>query len=69
MPIKLGEKIVLYDLKELAEKLNITPIILKGYLKNGELKGHKIGTKWYVLEENIRDFFYQYEKIQEKKRR
>ncbi len=56
MPVQLGN-LVLYSLLELSEKLGITSTTLRSYLKNGKLKGQKMGTKWFVSEESLRAFF------------
>ena len=46
----------LYDLKELSEKLEVTQRTLLTYLKEGRLKGVKIGGKWKVTEDNLQKF-------------
>ncbi len=56
MPIKIGE-IVLYDVIELSKKLNVTPITLRSYMKAGKLTGRKVGGKWFVSEESLKDYF------------
>lgn len=56
MPIKLGE-ITLYDIMELSKKLNVTPTTLRSYMKKGRLKGQKVGGRWMISEEGLKDFF------------
>lgn len=56
MPIKIGD-IVLYDVLELSKKLDVTPITLRSYMKAGKLTGRKVGGKWYVSEESLKDYF------------
>jgi len=58
MPIKLGS-ITLFDIMELAKKLDLNPATLRGYIKSGKLKGQKVGTKWYISEDSLREFFGQ----------
>ena len=58
MPIKLGS-ITLFNIMELAKKIDLTPATLRGYIKTGKLKGQKVGTKWYVSEDSLREFFGQ----------
>lgn len=58
MPIKLGS-ITLFNIMELAKKLDLNPATLRGYIKTGKLKGQKVGTKWYVSEDSLREFFGQ----------
>ena len=56
MPIKLGS-IVLYTTKELTRKLDITSVTLRTYIKRGRIKGQKVGGRWLVSEEAVREFF------------
>lgn len=56
MPITFTN-LVLYDLKELSKKLNVHIVTLRTYLKEGRLRGQKIGTRWYVSEDSLREFF------------
>ena len=58
MPIKIGS-ITLFNIMELAKKLDLNPATLRGYIKTGKLKGQKVGTKWYVSEDSLREFFGQ----------
>lgn len=56
MPIELGN-IRLFSVNEISQMLNVTPITLRTYIKNGKLTAQKVGVKWYVTEESLRDFF------------
>ena len=56
MPIQIGD-IRLHSLKELSEKLGVTKVTLRTYLRNGKIKGRKMGTTWYVTEESLREYF------------
>jgi hypothetical protein len=56
MPIKIGS-IVLFDIMELSKKLDLNPATLRGYIKSGRLKGQKVGTRWFVSEDGLREFF------------
>lgn len=47
----------LYDLRELAEMLGTTEDTLRHYLREGKLAGQKIGVKWYVSEDGLREYF------------
>ncbi len=58
MPKQVGE-LKLYDLNELSEMLVIPKDTLRLYLKTGRLAGQKLGVKWYVSEDGLRDFFNQ----------
>lgn len=46
----------LYTLKEISELLKVTQRTLLSYLKEGKLKGQKIGGKWIISDENLHKF-------------
>lgn len=50
------ESIRLYTLTELEPILGVTHRTLQSYIKDGRLKGVKIGGKWKVSEETLRKF-------------
>ena len=56
MPTEIG-KITLYSTDELSEKLNVTVTTLRRYIKNGNLKARKVGGRWFISEEALREFF------------
>jgi excisionase family DNA binding protein len=56
MPIQIGD-IKLHSLKELSEKLGVTKVTLRTYLRSGKIKGRKMGTTWYVTEESLGEYF------------
>ncbi len=56
MPIKIGD-LILYDVLELSKRLNVTPVTLRAYMKKGRLQGKKVGGKWYISEESLKDYF------------
>jgi len=63
MPIELGN-IKIFSILELSEDLNINISTLRNYIKEGKLKGQKLGNKYYITEDNLKHFFNQdYEKI------
>lgn len=45
------------EFKERIENLRVTKITLWTYLRNGKIKGRKMGTTWYVTEESLREYF------------
>ena len=55
MPIKFGDK-KLYSIRELAKILPVTPLTIRKYIREGKIKGHKIGKNWYVTKENLEVF-------------
>lgn len=56
MPIQIGD-LKLYSLQELSESLKLTLISLRSYVRQGKLKARKVGTRWYVSEDNLKEFF------------
>jgi len=56
MPRQVGD-LKLYDIKELAEQLGVAQDTIRNYLKAGRLAGQKLGTRWYVSEDALRDYF------------
>ena len=56
MPIQLGE-LKLYSLKELSKSLGITTFTLRTYIRQGKLRARKMGTKWLVTEDALREDF------------
>lgn len=50
------EALKVYNLTELEPVLGVTHRTLLNYIKNGRLKGVKIGGKWKVSGENLRKF-------------
>ena len=54
--IKLGD-IKLFSIAELSKKLNVTPTTMRTYIKTGRIKGEKVGGKWYVSEDALKEFF------------
>ena len=63
MPIKLGN-IKIFSIPELSKNLRINISTLRKYIKDGKLKGQKLGNRYYVTEDNLKYFFNQgYEKI------
>lgn len=56
MPRKIGD-LTLYSVDDLHEMLGISKMTLRAYLRDGKLKGRKMGVKWFVTEEAIRRYF------------
>ena len=50
------DELTLYTLTELESVLGVTHRTLQSYIKDGRLKGVKIGGKWKVSEENLKKF-------------
>ncbi|HZK83360.1 MAG TPA: helix-turn-helix domain-containing protein [Desulfosporosinus sp.] len=45
-----------YTVPELVKLFKLNPQSVRSYLKDGRLKGRKVGIKWLVTEEAIREF-------------
>jgi len=50
------ETIKMYTLKDLALQLKVTERTMHTYIKNGKLKGQKIGGRWQISESNLHKF-------------
>ena len=50
------ETIKMYTLKDLAAQLKVTERTMHNYIKNGKLKGQKIGGRWQISESNLHKF-------------
>jgi predicted site-specific integrase-resolvase len=47
----------LYTVFELSQKLNVTTVTIRNYLKQGKLTGQKAMGRWFIAEEDVTDFF------------
>ncbi len=56
MPKNIGD-LTLYSVDDLHEILGISKMTLRTYLREGRLRGRKLGVSWYVTEEAIREYF------------
>jgi excisionase family DNA binding protein len=52
--IKIDD-IEIYDVKECAEILHVHPQTVRNYLRQGKLRGQKVGAKQYVTAETIKE--------------
>lgn len=50
------EDIKIYTIPELTEILRLTPQSVRKQLKEGKLKGRKVGTKWLVTEDAVIEY-------------
>ena len=53
--IEIGD-IKAYDVQEIAKMFDMTPQSIRKFIREGRIKGRKVGTRWYVTEEAIREF-------------
>lgn len=56
MPKKIGD-LTLYSVDDLHEQLGISKMTLRTYLREGRIRGRKLGVSWYVTEDAIREYF------------
>ena len=56
MPKEIGS-LTLYSVDDLHEMLGISKLTLRAYLRDGKLRGRKLGVSWYVTEDAIREYF------------
>ncbi len=53
----------IYDVPQLSEMLKVSKKTVRSYLVAGRLKGRKVGKRWLVHEEAIREFLMNAEQI------
>ena len=53
------EGIKFYTIPETAEVLNVTPQTVRAYIKQGKLKGQRIGRPILITENNLKEFLNQ----------
>ncbi|MBW2222319.1 MAG: helix-turn-helix domain-containing protein [Deltaproteobacteria bacterium] len=58
MPTTIRDK-TLYSVPELSQKLNVTTVTIRNYLKQGKLKGQKVMGRWFILDDDIVEFFIE----------
>lgn len=56
MPKKIGN-LTLYSIDDLHEQLGVSKMTLRAYLREGRIRGRKLGVSWFVTEEAIREYF------------
>ena len=56
MSIQFGG-LTLFDVRELSKKFDLHPVTVRSLFREGKLKGRKIGKRWYLTEEALREYF------------
>ncbi|MCW9713834.1 helix-turn-helix domain-containing protein [Aliifodinibius salicampi] len=56
MPRQLGN-LTLYSVDDLHEQLGLSKMTIRTYLREEKIRGRKLGVKWYVTEEALREYF------------
>lgn len=62
--INIGD-IKMYDLQEVSEKIGISVVSLREWIKQGKLKAKKLGVKYYVSEDSLIEFLKEDSKKEE----
>ncbi len=55
MPLEISG-LRLYSVDEVAEMLKSTKPTIRAYFREGKIKGQKIIGKWYITEDNLKDY-------------
>lgn len=58
MPRKIGS-LTLYSVDDLHELLGVSKLTLRNYIRNGKIRGRKLGVSWYVTQDAIEEYFDQ----------
>jgi excisionase family DNA binding protein len=61
MPKQVGN-LTLYSVDDLHEQLGLSKMTIRAYLRDGKIRGRKLGVKWYVTEEALREYFSEPQK-------
>jgi excisionase family DNA binding protein len=56
MPKQIGS-LVLYSVDDLHEQLGLSKMTIRTYLREGKIRGRKLGVSWYVTEQALREYF------------
>lgn len=49
--------LTLYSVDDLHEQLGLSKMTIRAYLRDGRIRARKLGVKWYVTEEALREYF------------
>jgi hypothetical protein len=53
----------IYDAPQLADMLKVSEKAFRSYLISGRLKGRKVGKRWFVHEDAVREFLMNTEPV------
>ena len=56
MPVEINKE-TFYTVPELSQKLNVTTVTIRNYLKQGRVKGQKVMGRWFISREGLSEFF------------
>lgn len=60
MPIQMGD-LTVYTVEELAVKFSLKETTIRKYLKEKKLPGKRLGKRWYISEDSLKDLFQETE--------
>ncbi|MDX1618841.1 MAG: helix-turn-helix domain-containing protein, partial [Balneolaceae bacterium] len=49
--------LTLYSVDDLHDQLGLSKMTIRAYLREGKIRGRKLGVQWYVTEDAIREYF------------
>ena len=55
MPTKIGDT-TLYSVPEASQKLNVSAVSVRNYIRQGHLKGKKLTGRWFITEGELKKF-------------
>jgi len=55
MIIKIGKKNY-YSVNDMVKLLSLTPVTIRTLLREGKIKGKKVGKRWLVREEELQKY-------------
>lgn len=67
MPKQIGS-LTLYSVDDLHETLGLSKMTIRAYLREGRIRGRKLGVSWYVTEEALREYFGEGESSEPQKK-
>jgi predicted site-specific integrase-resolvase len=50
------EDVTVYSVEDVSQILSVTTVSVRNYIKQGHLKGQKVMGRWFVLEEELKNF-------------
>lgn len=56
MPKQIGS-LTLYSVDDLHRQLGLSKMTIRTYLREGKIRGRKLGVKWYVSEKALHEYF------------
>lgn len=56
MPKQVGS-LTLYSVDDLHNQLGLSKMTIRAYLREGKIRGRKLGVQWYITEEALREYF------------